>query len=512
MPHDRGVRRARRAAVIAAGVVLALAAGACSSDAKSSSGPVGTTSPSTTIARPDGPAATFAGPVTGGKGIFLGASTPAEPALQAAGYEEAEYTSSGTATSYTSSGDLPTDGTWSLQPGDTADYVTRIVVRRPSDPAKFNGTVAVEWLNVSGGVDAAPDFTYLQDELLRKGYAWVGVSAQRIGVEGGPVAVAVPGTEGQGVGTGLKGIDPARYSSLHHPGDAYAFDMYTQVARALRDPGAVDPLDGLQVQDLLAVGESQSAFTLTTYYDGVQPLTQAFDGFMIHSRGGAAAPLTSPSGYIDIAGSLSGKPTTLRTDQAAPAIVIETETDVLSVLGYYPARQPDADHLRTWEVAGTAHADAIQIGDRESTLGCPTPINRGQQVFVLRAALQHLRDWVVDGTAPPHADPLAIDAAATPPAYVVDGVGNVKGGVRTPVVDAPVDRLSGIAGGNPSVICLLLGSTTPIPAAQLATLYPSSDDYLTKYTAATDDAIAKGFALQDDRAAMLDDAQPSRVG
>ena len=466
MPHDRGVRRARRAAVIAAGVVLALAAGACSSDAKSSSGPVGTTSPSTTIARPDGPAATFAGPVTGGKGIFLGASTPAEPALQAAGYEEAEYTSSGTATSYTSSGDLPTDGTWSLQPGDTADYVTRIVVRRPSDPAKFNGTVAV----------------------------------------------AVPGTEGQGVGTGLKGIDPARYSSLHHPGDAYAFDMYTQVARALRDPGAVDPLDGLQVQDLLAVGESQSAFTLTTYYDGVQPLTQAFDGFLIHSRGGAAAPLTSPSGYIDIAGSLSGKPTTLRTDQPAPAIVIETETDVLSVLGYYPARQPDADHLRTWEVAGTAHADAIQIGDRESTLGCPTPINRGQQVFVLRAALEHLRDWVVDGTAPPHADPLAIDAAATPPAYVVDGVGNVKGGVRTPVVDAPVDRLSGIAGGNPSVICLLLGSTTPIPAAQLATLYPSSDDYLTKYTAATDDAIAKGFALQDDRAAMLDDAQPSRVG
>ncbi len=263
------------------------------------------------------------------------------------------------------------------------------------------------------------------------------------------MAVAVPGTEDAGAGKGLRGIDPDRYSSLHHPGDAYAFDMYTQVARALRDPGAVNPLDGLQVQHLLAVGESQSAFTLTTYYDGVQPLTQAFDGFFIHSRGGAPAPLSSPNGYIDIAGSISGKPTKLRTDQAAPAIMIETETDVLSVLGYYPARQADSDHIRLWEVAGTAHADAIQIGSMESTLGCPTPINRGQQVFVLRAALQHLRDWVVDGTAPPHGESLTVDTSVTPPAYAHDDVGNVKGGVRTPVVDAPVDRLSGIARRQP---------------------------------------------------------------
>ena len=40
----------------------------------------------------------------------------------------------------------------------------------------------------------------------------------------------------------------------------------------------------------------------------------------------------------------------------------------------------------------------------------PDPVPpEGQQVFVLRAALEHLRDWVVDGTAPPHADPLAIE-------------------------------------------------------------------------------------------------------
>ena len=105
-----------------------------------------------------------------------------------------EYSASGTAVSYTSAGDLPANGMFQLQPGPSADYATRVLVRRPTDPNAFNGTVVVEWLNVSGGVDAGPDYTYLSDELIRGGYAWVGVSAQRIGVEGGPVLVSVPGT------------------------------------------------------------------------------------------------------------------------------------------------------------------------------------------------------------------------------------------------------------------------------------------------------------------------------
>ena len=50
-------------------------------------------------------------------------------------------------------------------PDQTADYTNRAIVRRPADPAKFNGTVLVEWLNVSGGADLAVDFGYLSNEL-----------------------------------------------------------------------------------------------------------------------------------------------------------------------------------------------------------------------------------------------------------------------------------------------------------------------------------------------------------
>ncbi len=47
-----------------------------------------------------------------------------------------------------------------------------------------------------------------------------------------------------------------------------------------------------------AVGESQSAFALTTYVDGVQPLTKAFDGFLVHSRGGAGLGLALPDARL----------------------------------------------------------------------------------------------------------------------------------------------------------------------------------------------------------------------
>ena len=69
-------------------------------------------------------------------------------------------------------------------------------------------------------------------QVVRAGWAWVGVSAQRVGIEGGGgifESAAEPG-DGSPLPTlpALKVGDPARYGGLHHPGDAFCFDIFTR--------------------------------------------------------------------------------------------------------------------------------------------------------------------------------------------------------------------------------------------------------------------------------------------
>src|SRR5699024_8752473 len=208
-----------------------------------------------------------------------------------------------------------------------------------------------------------PDFAYLAPEILRAGHTWIGVSVQRVGVEGGSTAVSLPGTESL-TGDGLVGFDEGRYGDLKHPGDQFAYDLYTQIARTVRaDEGEL--LGDIEAERVLAVGESQSAFALTTYANGFQPLTRAFDGFLIHSRGGSALPLRPPGedGAADIAGSIAdGEAVRIRTDLAVPVFMLQSESDVEGVLGFAEARQDDTDLIRTWEIAGTAHVDRYMLG------------------------------------------------------------------------------------------------------------------------------------------------------
>ena len=94
------------------------------------------------------------------------------------------------------------------------------MARWPSDPLRFSGTVVVEWHNVSAGIDAAPDWGFFHRALTAAGHAWVGVSAQKVGIDGG----------GFVEGIHLKLLAPERYAELEHPGDAWSFDIFTQVA------------------------------------------------------------------------------------------------------------------------------------------------------------------------------------------------------------------------------------------------------------------------------------------
>jgi hypothetical protein len=455
------------------------------------------------------------GPISGGMGMPSIASTTFD--LAQVGYSEAEYFISGTATAYTKVGTLSADGLWTVAPGNTATYKTRMLVYRPSERRKFNGTVIVEWLNVTGGLDAAAGWIMAHTELTRAGYAWVGVSAQFVGIEGGTALLGLPVTP-------LKEVDPARYGTLRHPGDSFSYDIFSQAAQAIRRPAGARPLGDLAVQAVIAAGESQSAFRLVTYIDGVHTRADIYDGFLVHSRGGnviSTAPLSeSPEPANPVPGA-----TLIRNDLNVPVLTFETETDV-TLLGYVSARQPDSDRFRLWEVAGTAHADTYTVSVGSTDLGnspdaaqlvvtampvpgfsCTAPINSGPHHFVLNAAVAALNAWVRNGTLPPSAPRLEVDR----PMLLRDAYGNARGGIRTPQTDVPIATLSG-EGQTDSLLCLLFGTTTPFDAATLVTLYPSHDAYVSAFNAATDQAVRAGFILPHDAELMKAAAAASDIG
>jgi len=173
------------------------------------------------------PVPTVEGPITSGRGTIALASTSID--LATAGYEQAEYFISGAATSYTTPVDPGIDGRWTVAPADTSPYKTRVVVYRPIDPKRFSGTVYVEWLNVSGGLDAAPNWMLSHLEQMREGAAYVGVSAQRVGLVGNGKNPLIDSQT-------LHTVDPERYGTLDIPNDKYSYDIYSQAGAAVRDP------------------------------------------------------------------------------------------------------------------------------------------------------------------------------------------------------------------------------------------------------------------------------------
>jgi hypothetical protein len=423
--------------------------------------------------------------------------------MPAYGYVEQEFFVSGTAHAFRGVS-TPANGKWTIKPTTNATYETRVLVRRPSDPSKFNGTVVVEWLNVSEG-ESSPDWDYLNPMLMRDGFAYVGVTAQALAVQGGtPILGSLKGSGAQAAEAaqatgGLVKAEPTRYGVLHHPGDQYALDIYDQIGRAVRADGP-EILGGPKPAHVVAVGESQSAFYLTTYADAIQPLSNTFDGIFIHSRGGTAAPLNGSS--ISVGGANA---TRIRTDLKIPLFMFETQTDLIQ-LGYAPARQPNTNRIRTWEVAGTSHADAYLVGPNIGFLGCTQQVNSGPQHEVVQAAFRAFASWVTKGTPPQSPSPFTL-STTNPPTLAIDAHGNVVGGVRTPWVDVPVSTLSGAPPPGATVLCSLFGSTTPFSPAALTALYGSKTTYLQRYQRSLDKAIRGGYILDADRASLLAQAQ-----
>ena len=320
-------------------------------------------------------------------------------------------------------------------------YKSRMIVRRPIDPAHFNGTVIVEWMNASSGVDIDVDFLPLLPLIEKEGYAYVAVTAQH------------------NTARFLVDHDADRYSGLSI-NEASRFGVFSQAAEALLKNGrGVDPLQGLKAERLIAIGQSQSSQQLTAYLNRIHGIVYkpVFDAFVLHSS--ATPPARFP----------------------VPVFKINSESEAPD---YYKSRDVSNPNYVYWEVAGTSHQPLKEVDYANSLLAesqavpfsCPFPYEGpGGPVPiepVLRAAIYHVGNWIRFEIKPPAA-PL-IDMAPDPSnpgkgVILRDEFGNARGGIRMPQQEVPTGR------NTPSYGCVV---DLPFPPYSLTMdLYPQYDAF-----------------------------------
>jgi alpha/beta hydrolase family protein len=423
--------------------------------------------------------------------------------LEARGYVEEEYFVSGRANRY----ETPDGKTGTVLDGNHA-YRTRLLVRRPIDANKFNGTVVVEWNNVTSGHDLDIDWYQIHEHLIRAGYAWVGVTAQRIGVE----ALKVWNNDRYG------SFDVSDSGTIRD--DALSYDVFAAVGRAARTPNGGDFLGGLKPQRVIATGHSQSSARLATYVNSVHPLDPVFDAVILHGGGSR-----------------------IRTDLKIKVWKLNSETDV--IIGQAAARQPDTDNVRTWEVAGDSHVDAQFIASRaklvardgnpiapgftpgvrggaNASVAAPQPAAGGnpcdQPTYsdvpfyqVMAAALDHLVVWVKDGKAPPAAPPIDVTSVGPPAVIARDGDGNSSGGgIRLAGIAVPIAVNTGQNSGPG--FCRLYGSHVDFDPVTLRSRYPTHAAYVAAVRKITDANVKAGYILRVDGDATIAAAERSSVG
>ena len=444
------------------------------------------------------------GPISGGRqGQPFGALGDALPE----GWLEQEWFLSGAATSFQRAGTWGPDGLWAVTPDSSRPFAVRLLVRRPGDAARFNGIVVVEWLNVTAQAEGAAEYTQMAEELVRGGYAWVGVGAQAIGIHA--------------PGTGLKAWDPVRYEPLHHPGDAFSYDIYAQAGRTLRAGDARGPLGGLTPRHVIAAGRSQSAFRLVTFLNAFHAHDPVFDGYFVHSRGATAAGLRAEGLAADQPQAVPAG-ARIRADLNVPVLDVQTEGDMVT-LGAHRTRQPASDTYRRWEIAGEAHAEIplwiVEVPpDLSRGPGCANPVNAAPHHAFVKAALRALSDWVVDSRVPPQSPEIRLSDAPGADPIARDGRGNALGGIRIPELTAPTATLDGrqnsVAPGGPSGqnFCFLFGNTAPFDAATLRTLYPTHASFTESFIRAVDALERDGYLLAPEAAEARRAAEASGIG
>ncbi|HET9220424.1 MAG TPA: alpha/beta hydrolase domain-containing protein [Terriglobia bacterium] len=401
------------------------------------------------------------------------------------GYVEEEFYLEGLAVEYAGEADR----TATVAPGGPYPYKTRLIARRPKSSGKFNGTVIVEVNNTAAGRDIENEWYWSHEHLMRRGFAHVGVSVHSNGIDNPQ--------------TGLKRWNPARYGTLDATGNGkfsnneLSFSILTQLAQALRIPSAL--LGNFKVRNVIAGGHSQSAGRLFQYYNRIQPLERAFDGFVLHGAGAL-----------------------LRSDVATPVFKLLAETDV--ILRQASLRQPDSNYIRTWEVAGASHADwdlhtimelleTRDLGSIPVPLPCERPpLSRVPSRLVLNAVYDRMKLWVERRTPPPVAERIVVSSIGAGDQLSVierNEFGLARGGIRLAQLAVPMARNTGLNSGPG--MCRQLGSHEPIDETTLLQRHPTRSEYLSDVQRITEVNLKSGFITKEGAAQTKTEAAQVRL-
>lgn len=411
------------------------------------------------------------------------------------GYVEREFFASGEANQYlnadgTTFGLSPADRLATATQGDPAgDYTTRVVVRQPSAEI-FNGTLVVEWTNVTTGQDGEFTFAESYDTLLSAGYAVAVISVQQTGVDN--LVATLPERYGD-----LE-VDPEDCAIDACPRDTMAWDILGEVSKALKD-SPDSPFAQLGVSKVIAVGQSGSAGYLSTYYNTVHPIHNFFDGMV----------------FWDSAGPL-------RTDIATPGIGLSSWA--WNTGGPVPQT---GEYTREWEINGAAHGsfyaheyfdevfvrDGTQPNGQSFTdwhlgIGQCTNTNVGTKVrvgHVIGGAVAAADTWSRGGQ--PAAPTAAFERDADGD-LVLDDRDMVIGGVQIADAAAPTARYLTNSGGWTCPAAGAWGEYTP---QELEQMYVSHDAYVDQVTAVTEAALEQRYIVASDAEATIAQAVGSQI-
>jgi alpha/beta hydrolase family protein len=346
-----------------------------------------------------------------------------------------------------------------------APYTTRIIVRRPRDPATFSGVVVSEALHAGG---RSLIFEWSRVSILTRHHMFVEIVHSPANI------------------TLLKTFNAKRYASLNIA-MGQTNDVIAQAGMLIKS--GKGPFAGYRVQKVTLMGTSASSGTVRNYLADHATLRMAnggpiFDGYLLTSTNG-----NTPLPIVDV-----------------PMIQMPTQTEVVTWAAKgieYRRRDSDepGNRFRLYEVAGMPHNNSRENPGFQND-PCTLPVTDFPAGAFTALALNYLVDWITTGKTPPHADPIAVDqnTANDGSALSLDEYGNAKGGIRNIWVDVPTATNGVFGKGKTDAqdrLCQLAGTKVPLSDATLEKLYPTTGDYTKKAEQRLDALIAQGWFLPE---------------